>query len=77
MSSAAATRGDPDDHLRHRNGYAPERVEIPVRSGRTELPWADVHFSDACEGRMIVTIEADDIEESMSRDSHDFKGFRT
>jgi nitrate reductase NapD len=31
-----------------------------------ELPWAEVHFSDP-KGRLVVTLEADDIDESMER----------
>jgi nitrate reductase NapAB chaperone NapD len=31
-----------------------------------ELPWADVHFSDP-KGRLVVTLEASDIEESMEQ----------
>jgi nitrate reductase NapD len=30
------------------------------------LPWAEVHYTDP-EGRLVVTIEADDVEESMDR----------
>jgi nitrate reductase NapAB chaperone NapD len=32
----------------------------------SELPWADAHFSDES-GRLVVTIEAESIEQSMDR----------
>jgi len=35
-------------------------------SAVNELPWAEVHYTDP-DGRLVVTIEADDVEESMDR----------
>ena len=37
-----------------------------VRDEVNELPWAEVHFSDP-NGRLVVTLEASDIDESMDR----------
>lgn len=43
----------------------PERVAT-LCDAISEISWADVHYTEP-DGRMVVTIEADDIEESMSR----------
>jgi nitrate reductase NapD len=37
-----------------------------IREVVNELPWAEVHFSDP-EGRLVVTLEASDLDESMDR----------
>ena len=37
-----------------------------VREAVGELAWADVHFSDP-KGRLVVTLEATDIDESIDR----------
>jgi nitrate reductase NapD len=37
-----------------------------VRADVTDLPWARVHHSDPA-GRLVVTIEAADVDESMER----------
>jgi len=37
-----------------------------VRDEVNKLPWAEVHFSDP-NGRLVVTLEASDIDESMDR----------
>jgi nitrate reductase NapD len=43
----------------------PDKLE-DVGARIDKIPWVDVHFSDAV-GRMVVVIEADDVEESMDR----------
>lgn len=43
------------------------RAQLPaVRSAVAALPWADAHDADA-DGRLIVTIEADDSETALER----------
>jgi nitrate reductase NapAB chaperone NapD len=37
-----------------------------IRASVAALPWAQVHYGDST-GRLVVTMEASDIEESMSR----------
>jgi nitrate reductase NapAB chaperone NapD len=37
-----------------------------VKEAVGEIPWADVHFSDPA-GRLVVTIEAVDLDQSMDR----------
>jgi nitrate reductase NapD len=37
-----------------------------IRDEVNGLPWAEVHFSDA-KGRLVVTLEANDIDEIMDR----------
>ena len=37
-----------------------------VKQAVGEIPWADVHFSDPA-GRLVVTIEAADLDQSMDR----------
>jgi nitrate reductase NapAB chaperone NapD len=37
-----------------------------IRDEVNGLPWAEVHFSDP-EGRLVVTLEASDLDESMDR----------
>jgi nitrate reductase NapAB chaperone NapD len=40
--------------------------QAQVRADVTALPWAQAHYSDPA-GRLVVTIEADDVDESMAR----------
>jgi len=37
-----------------------------IRDEVNKLPWAEVHFSDP-DGRLVVTLEASDLDESMDR----------
>jgi nitrate reductase NapD len=37
-----------------------------IRDEVNSLPWAEVHFSDP-EGRLVVTMEASDLDQSMDR----------
>lgn len=37
-----------------------------IRTSLARLRWAEVHYADSA-GRLVVTVEASDIEESMSR----------
>jgi nitrate reductase NapD len=37
-----------------------------ITAGVNELPWAEVHFSDP-RGRLVVTLEASDLDESIER----------
>ena len=42
----------------------PERMD-ELRAAVDRIPWADAHFSDSS-GRLVATIEAPDIDESMN-----------
>ena len=43
----------------------PDDIET-VSEVLSDLPWAEIHYTDP-RGRLVVTLEADDIDQSMER----------